>query len=77
MLLEHVVQTVDVMHEGKVVSASYFVESGIIHAQIDGRTMRLPLGAKPADVTVKTVLAGALTSGSRKAARLTSLIPAS
>lgn len=77
MLLEHVVQTVDVTHEGRVVSALYFIESGIIHAQIDGRTMRLPLGTMSADVTVKTVLAGALTSRSRKAARLTSLIPAS
>ncbi|MCY1546057.1 hypothetical protein D9M68_820340 [compost metagenome] len=71
---EHVVKTVEVTYEGKKVSAPYFVECGIIHAQIDGRTMALPVGRMPVETTVRTVLEGALARRHRRVTRMRNLI---
>ena len=63
---ESVVLDVQVQHEGKEYSASYFVEGGMIHANIAGRMLVAPRSRlSPAD-TVSKLLSGHLMQQSRK-----------
>ncbi len=50
------VLTADLEFEGKIYTASYFLERDIIHANIDGRVLMTPLGASPANETVRVLL---------------------
>lgn len=66
MMVENVVLTAEVTHEGEKVSASYFVEKGVIHADIEGRTMTFPLSRIPAEVMVTSLLRATLERSSRR-----------
>jgi len=63
---------VEVEYEGRPHRASYFIESGSIHASVDGSMLTVPLGPRPAADTVKTVLSGYLLQRSRKLGNLNS-----
>ncbi|QQR38044.1 hypothetical protein [Devosia rhizoryzae] len=58
--MERVSQVLDVTIEqdGQRHHASYYVERDVIHAQIEGKVMEMPLGRKPAAETVKGLLSG-------------------
>ena len=53
-------------YEGQVHKASYFVENGTIHANIDGQFTLLPVGRGPAETVVKSALLGKLGHDSRQ-----------
>jgi hypothetical protein len=53
--------------EGETYEASYFIEHGIIHANIDGRIIQTPLSSVDATQTVQAVLRGYLLQTHRKA----------
>jgi 2-polyprenyl-6-methoxyphenol hydroxylase-like FAD-dependent oxidoreductase len=55
---EHIVRDLQVLDGERTVKARYFVESGMIHANIDGRTMRLPVGADGSEETVRRLVLG-------------------
>jgi hypothetical protein len=74
MLAEHRIFETQVIHEGQVHKASYFVENGIIHASIDGQTTRAPVGRGPAEAIVKAVLLGKLRHKSRQMAKPSALV---
>ncbi len=57
---EHIVRDLQVLDRGRIIKASYFVESGMIHANIDGRIMRLPAGADGSEETVRRLVLGQL-----------------
>lgn len=60
MQRDNIVIKTSVVHDGTEYSASYFVEGEHIHAHVDGRIMLLPVGRRPPDVTVRSVLRGML-----------------
>ena len=62
-----IVQTVKVTHEGAVHIASYFIEAGVIHADIGGRMVMCPVGNVPAAETVRALLTGHLLQQARRA----------
>ena len=64
---ECVVLTVDAAHEGEVYTASYFIEYGLIHCEIGGRYVVVPLGNVSAEGTVRALLSGHLLQKERKA----------
>ena len=74
MMVENVVLTAEVTHEGKLFTAPYFIEKGAIHANIEGRTMILPLGRIPPEVTVASILRAALERASRRSVSATSAL---
>lgn len=57
---------VTVEQDGHRYQASYFVERDVIHAQIEGKVMEMPLGRKPAAETVKGLLSGFLLQRTRQ-----------
>lgn len=63
---QSIVQTVEVSHGDDTYSANYFVERDVIHARIDGRILRSPVGEGPPSETVKALLTGHLLQRSRK-----------
>jgi hypothetical protein len=63
---QSIVQTVEVTHGGDTYSANYFVERDVIHARIDGRILRSPVGKNRPSETVKALLTGHLLQRSRK-----------
>lgn len=60
MSTEHVVLETQIEFAGAIHKAAYFVENGVIHADIDGKTMLLPVGQIPPDQTVQSMLRGHL-----------------
>lgn len=70
MFTENVVLEVAVTHEGAEHKASYFIENGVIHANINGKNLRLPHGHVPVEQTVRAVLIGMLERQGRLAARV-------
>jgi hypothetical protein len=64
---QSIVETVEVTHEGVVHTASYFVEAGVIHANIGGRVVMCPVGNVPAANTVKALVTAHLLQQARKA----------
>lgn len=67
MFTENVVQEVAVTYEGEEHKAAYFIENGVIHANINGKNLRLPHGRAPVEQTVKAVLIGMLERQGRLA----------
>jgi hypothetical protein len=63
---QSMVQTVEVAQDRTVHSAPYFIEAGVINAEIGGRIILCPLGGVPAADTVRTLLAGHLLQQARK-----------
>lgn len=57
---------VEVEFDGKTHQAAYFVENGIIHAQVEGKLIVSPLGNGPASKTVKALITGQLLQMKRK-----------
>lgn len=53
---ECLVQIVEVALDSELHRANFFVEGGIVHALVCGRTMHFPLGTIPAADTVKALL---------------------
>ncbi|MFC3706305.1 hypothetical protein ACFOOL_16275 [Devosia honganensis] len=51
------VQDVEIQLDGEIHKATYFVEGGVIHAQLGDQTYRLPLGRRPAGEMVKSLMA--------------------
>lgn len=58
MQAEHIVRDLHVSDGSRTIKASYFVESGTIYADIDGRTMHLPAGAGGSEETVRRLVIG-------------------
>lgn len=56
MAREGLVQDVAVQLDGQTYQASYFVENGTIHAQLQDQTYLLPLGGEAAAQMVKSLL---------------------
>ena len=67
--MEHQSQvlTTEVEFEGQIHSASYYVENDIIHANIGGRFMSVPLNGPSAKSAVQTLLRGHLLQTQRSA----------
>lgn len=63
---QSMVHRVAVTHAGQTYKADYFVQDGVIHANLEGRVLRRPLSdAEPAE-TVRAMLAGHLVHRNRK-----------
>ncbi|KFL29478.1 hypothetical protein JP75_20600 [Devosia riboflavina] len=63
------VLTTEVEFDGNSYTATYFVEHGIIHANIDGRLVHAPLTQEEAQRTVQAMLTGHLLQTHRKSAQ--------
>ena len=63
---QSMVRTVEVTHDGAAHTASYFIEAGVINAEIGGRIVMCPLGNVPAADTVRALLTGHLLQRARK-----------
>lgn len=57
---------VEVEFDGQTHKAAYFVENGIIHAQVEGKLIVSPVGAVAASRTVKALIMGQLLQMKRK-----------
>lgn len=70
--MEHAtIRVVVVEQAGKRHQATYFVENGIIHANIGGGIKRLPvIRSVPPELTVQSLLAGHVVHESRKRANV-------
>jgi hypothetical protein len=70
--MEHAtIRVVEVEQAGKRHQATYFVEDGVIHANIGGIIKRLPVIHSVApELTVQSLLAGYVVHQARKAANL-------
>ena len=64
---ESQVLTVNVEFEGATPTASYFLELGVIHANIEGHLIMTPAGDAPAEQTVRALLTERLLEGSAQA----------
>lgn len=65
------IRVVEIEQAGKRHQATYFVEDGIIHANIGGSIKRLPVIHSVApELTVQSLLAGYVVQQSRKAANV-------
>lgn len=60
------VHRVEVEHGGETYQADYFVEAGVIHANLDGQIVLGPLKDEPPADTVRSLLKGRLTNRTRK-----------
>lgn len=58
MRQENVVQEVAIVDGGKTHKASYFVEYGILHANLGGRIVRLSIDTDQSEETVRRLLLG-------------------
>jgi hypothetical protein len=63
---QSIVQEVEVEHDGQHLKASYFVEHGIIHASIGGRSISAPIGPSGAAGTVRALLTGQILQNARR-----------
>jgi hypothetical protein len=70
--MEHVtIRVVEVEQAGERHQATYFVDDGVIHANIGGSIKRLPVIPTVApELTVQSLLAGHVVHQARKAANL-------
>ena len=70
--MEHAtIRVVEIEQAGKRHQATYFVEDGIIHANIGGSIKPLPvINSVPPEFTVQSLLAGHVVHQARKAANL-------
>ena len=57
---ENVVRDLEVSDGDRSLKVAYFIESGMIHANIDGRTIRVRVGADGSEETVKRLVLGQL-----------------
>ena len=55
---EHIVRDMEVSDGGRHYKASYFVEHGILHTNIDGRMLSMPVGSDDPEQAVKRLLLG-------------------
>jgi hypothetical protein len=55
---ENIVRDLEVLDGERTIRATYFVEAGVIHAHIDGRTLLLPAGADGSENMVRRLLIG-------------------
>ncbi len=55
---ENIVRDLCVSDGGRTITASYFVEAGILHASVDGRNLILPVGDDGSEETVRSLIAG-------------------
>lgn len=62
------VHQVEVVHDGTPYTARYFVEDGVIHANLAGRHILRRLGDEAAADTVRTMFKGFLQHRARKLA---------
>lgn len=58
MRQESVVQEVAIVDGGEIHKASYFVENGILHANVGGKIIRLHVDADQSEETVRRLLLG-------------------
>lgn len=61
------VHEVKLQRGGEIHVATYYIEHGLIHASVDGKTMIAPLGVVPATDTVRVLLASILLHRARRA----------
>ena len=66
MEMQSQVFDVEVEFDGQTHKAAYFVENGVIHAQVEGKLIVSPLGAVPASKTVKALITGQLLQLKRR-----------
>ncbi|KRA97869.1 hypothetical protein ASD83_12380 [Devosia sp. Root685] len=66
MEMQSQVFDVEVEFDGQTHKAAYFVENGVIHAQVEGKLIVSPLGAVPASKTVKALVTGQLLQLKRR-----------
>lgn len=57
---ENVVRDLIVSDGADSLKATYFIEQGIVHASIDGRTFLLPVGDAPSEESLRRLLVGQL-----------------
>ena len=57
---ENVVRDLVVSDGPDRIRATYFIEQGILHASIEGRTFLLPVGSAPSDESLRQLLIGQL-----------------
>jgi len=62
---ENLVETVTADNHGEPVTAHYFVQDGVIHANIAGRTLLSPVGNCSPQNTVKALLSSHLLQRQR------------
>jgi len=55
---EHIVRDLVVSDGSRTIKASYFVEDGMIHARIDGKTYRLSVGSDGSEEAVRQLVVG-------------------
>ncbi|MHA6692729.1 hypothetical protein [Devosia sp. A449] len=55
---EHIVRDLEVLDGSRTIKATYFVETGTIHARIDGRTLMLSVGVDTPEDTVRRLVLG-------------------
>lgn len=67
METESQVLTAEVTYEGQTVTAPYYVEHDVIHANVAGRIVSTPLGDEPAEQTVKALMLEVLQRNGRAA----------
>lgn len=60
------VHQIEVRRGGQTYVAAYFIEHGIIHAQIGERFLMAPMGSMPAENTVRMLLEGQLQRYGRR-----------
>lgn len=60
------VHQVEIRRGGQTYVAAYFIEHGIIHAQVGERFLMAPMGAMPAESTVRILLEGQLRRAGRR-----------
>lgn len=58
MLDENIVRDLEVFDNDRAVRATYFVEAGVIHAHVEGRTLLLPTGPDTSQEAVRRLLLG-------------------
>jgi hypothetical protein len=59
-------KTLEVPYRGQSHSATYFVEDGMVHAEICGRTMLAPANAQAPEDVVRTLVVGKLEQQQRR-----------
>ncbi|KKB80603.1 hypothetical protein VW29_16445 [Devosia limi DSM 17137] len=67
MYPESEVHDIRITQGGASYKATFFVEHGIINANIAGRIITAPLGDRPAEVSVSELLAGYIHQQTRRA----------
>jgi hypothetical protein len=60
MTREHVILETAIDEAGETFRAAYFIEDGVIHANIAGKVLRIPAGINAPERTVPTPLYGHL-----------------